>query len=356
MALVHADRVEETSTTTGTGTYNLGGATVGFRTFVAGIATTNTCYYCVTDGTDWEIGLGTVTDATPDTLARTRILASSNSHAAVNWAAGTRRIFCMPTAARPKDIAPVKGMIWDLNMSNAADTVNDITVAAGEATDETGEVVMVLPSAITKQLDANWAVGNNAGGLNTGAKANSTWYEVHLIMRQDTGVVDVMFSTTANRGTLPANYTHQRRIGWIQNNAAPTILQFTQNGDYVTLAVPINDNSVTLTVTAAPITLTAPPGSIARFRATTTWNTSVNAALVVAFKEVDAEDGTAPNDTTGLGSLGFADIAGGSAGHFELRVNASSQIEHDADAATGSPTFDTSIFGWIDDRRRFRNA
>ncbi len=94
MALAIADRVKETSTTTGTGTYSLAGAVTGFRTFVAGIATGNTCYYVATDGTDWEVGLGTVTDATPDTLARTTILASSNAGAAVNWGAGTRTLFC----------------------------------------------------------------------------------------------------------------------------------------------------------------------------------------------------------------------------------------------------------------------
>lgn len=93
MALVYADRVQETSTTTGTGTYDLAGAVTGFQTFVAGIATGNTCYYTATDGTDWEVGLGTVTDAATDTLARTTILASSNAGAAVSWGAGAKTLF-----------------------------------------------------------------------------------------------------------------------------------------------------------------------------------------------------------------------------------------------------------------------
>jgi hypothetical protein len=100
MALVYADRVKETSTTTGTGTYNLAGAVTGFQGFVAGIATGNTCYYTATDGTDWEVGIGTVTDATPDTLARTTILQSSNSDNAVNWGAGTRTLFVTQPADR----------------------------------------------------------------------------------------------------------------------------------------------------------------------------------------------------------------------------------------------------------------
>lgn len=98
MALVYADRVKETSVTTGTGTYNLNGTVTGYRTFVAGIGNANTCFYCAENGIDWEVGLGTVTDAAPDTLARTTILASSNGGAAVDWAAGTKTVFCTAPA------------------------------------------------------------------------------------------------------------------------------------------------------------------------------------------------------------------------------------------------------------------
>lgn len=349
MSLVHADRVKETSTTTGTGTYSLAGAATGYRTFVAGVGNGNTCYYVATDGTDWEIGLGTVTDATPDTLARTRIYKSSNSNNAVNWAAGTRDIFCSPVAEVIMNAAPPRGHLWGLEMSNAADAANDITVANGVATDENGEVSILLTSAITKQLDAAWAVGTNAGGLNTGAKAANTWYEVHLIQRQDTGVVDVMFTTTANRATLPANYTHQRRIGWIRTDATPSIRAFTQKGDYFTLTTQINDVSATATTSAAAVTLTAPPNSIARFRATTTSTTSVNTTNITVFSEI-VEGNVTPDDTAGIGSIGACDIAGAAGGHFELRVDASSQIEHDSDGA--SYTFDISTFGWIDSRLR----
>ena len=108
MALVYADRVQETSTTTGTGTYDLAGAATGYQTFVAGIGTANICYYCATDGTDWEIGIGIVTDAGTDTLSRTTIVASSNSDAAVNWGAGTRTIFCTIPAVSTWDIGDIK--------------------------------------------------------------------------------------------------------------------------------------------------------------------------------------------------------------------------------------------------------
>ena len=79
MAFQIKDRVQETTTTTGTGTLNLAGAVDSFQTFVAGVGDGNTTYYAITDGNGsaWEVGIGTVTDASPDTLARTTVLGSS---------------------------------------------------------------------------------------------------------------------------------------------------------------------------------------------------------------------------------------------------------------------------------------
>ena len=92
MALQIHDRVKETTTTTGTGTYTLAGAVTGFETFTANLDNGDTTYYCCTDNTDFEIGIGTFTSS-GTTLARTTILASSNSNSAVNWSSGTRTIF-----------------------------------------------------------------------------------------------------------------------------------------------------------------------------------------------------------------------------------------------------------------------
>jgi len=92
MALVIKDRVKETTTTTGTGTYTLAGAVSGFETFTANLSNSDTTYYVCTDNTDFEVGLGTFTSS-GTTLARTTILASSNSNNAVNWSSGTRSVF-----------------------------------------------------------------------------------------------------------------------------------------------------------------------------------------------------------------------------------------------------------------------
>ena len=92
MALVLSDRAKETTTTTGTGTYTLAGAVTGFETF-ASIGNGNTTFYACTDGTDFEVGVGTYTSS-GTTLARTTILQSSNSDNAVSWSSGTKTIFC----------------------------------------------------------------------------------------------------------------------------------------------------------------------------------------------------------------------------------------------------------------------
>jgi hypothetical protein len=107
MALVINDRVKETSTTTGTGTLNLAGAETGYEGFVAGVGTGNTTYYAIelNSANEWEVGIGTVTDAAPDTLSRDTIISSSNGDAAVNFSAGTKNVFC--TLPAKKTISPV---------------------------------------------------------------------------------------------------------------------------------------------------------------------------------------------------------------------------------------------------------
>jgi len=77
MALVFADRVQETTTTAGTGTVTLAGAVAGFQSFSA-IGNGNTTYYTIVNGNNWETGVGTYTSA-GTTLSRDTVFASSNS-------------------------------------------------------------------------------------------------------------------------------------------------------------------------------------------------------------------------------------------------------------------------------------
>jgi len=100
MALVLADRVRETTTTTGTGTVTLAGAVTGFQSFAV-VGDGNTTYYTIAgQGTaEWEVGIGTYTSS-GTTLARTTVLASSNSGSLVSFSAGTKDVFVTYPAGR----------------------------------------------------------------------------------------------------------------------------------------------------------------------------------------------------------------------------------------------------------------
>ena len=92
MALILADRVRDTTTTTGTGTVTLSGtAPTGYQNFSV-IGNGNTTYYTINAGSQWEVGIGTYSDVGP-TLARTTVLESSHGGALVNFSAGVKDVF-----------------------------------------------------------------------------------------------------------------------------------------------------------------------------------------------------------------------------------------------------------------------
>ena len=98
MPIVLKDRVKTTTTTTGTGTLTLSTAATGYQAFSA-IGDGNQTYYMITDGTNWETGLGTYT-ASGTTLSRQQVFESSNAGALVNWGAGSKDVLCgWPSAA-----------------------------------------------------------------------------------------------------------------------------------------------------------------------------------------------------------------------------------------------------------------
>ena len=130
MALIVNDRVKETSTTTGTGTINLAGAETGYESFVSGIGTGNTTYYAIelNSANEFEVGIGTVTDASPDTLSRDTVISSSNSDAKVNFSAGTKNVFCTLPAKRAMSPSMTA---TDYLVTHATTLSQDQTIASG---------------------------------------------------------------------------------------------------------------------------------------------------------------------------------------------------------------------------------
>src|SRR6056300_926447 len=151
MALVVNDRVKETSTTTGTGTFDLAGAVSGFESFVAGIGNTNTTYYAiVNENGEFEGGLGSVTDAATDTLLSDTILSSSNSDSAVNFSAGLKEVFCTLPACKAV-ILDSSGDIVANNGSNLTN-LNADNLASGTVPD--ARFPATLPASSGSNLTA----------------------------------------------------------------------------------------------------------------------------------------------------------------------------------------------------------
>lgn len=155
MALVLKDRVKETTTTTSTGTYTLAGAAPGYQAFSV-IGDGSITYYAVTNGTDWEVGIGTYTSS-GTTLSRDTILESSNSGNAVNWGAGAKDVFVTYPAEKS-------------SVSYTATRTANYTAGANEGvpTNTTGGAFTVtLPASpitgiqvVVMDMAGNWGANN----------------------------------------------------------------------------------------------------------------------------------------------------------------------------------------------------
>lgn len=121
----------------------------------------------------------------------------------------------------------VRNMISGLTLSVDTDTDHDIAVAVGQCIDSANEQALILGTVITKQTDAVFAEGDDAGGMFTGTVAADTWYAVHLIEKDSDGTIDVGFDTSSTAANIPAGYTRYRRIGWVLTDSSANIINFT---------------------------------------------------------------------------------------------------------------------------------
>lgn len=175
MAHVTADRVRDTSTTTGTGAFAVSGtAPTGYRTFSAVLTTNDTCWYAIQHQTaaEWEVGLGTYSSA--NTITRTTVLASSNSGSAVSFSAGTKDVFITLAASKTVQqdasgnvgigtsspsykltVSGAVGVIFaNINMNDAYDVAWGTSVVRG-ATGASGYVALAPNGAYTVFADVN---------------------------------------------------------------------------------------------------------------------------------------------------------------------------------------------------------
>ena len=252
MALVLKDRVKETTTTTGTSSaYALAGAVTGFQSFTSGLSNADTTYYCCTDGTSFEIGLGTFTSS-GTTLARTTILESSNSNNAVDWASGTRDIFITQPAEKAVflnssnhletdgGVIALKngGAQSELRLYCESSNAHYAGLKAPAHADFTDNVTSTLPSV----------TGNLIGTANADVPATvSSSAEVDHVLVNDGGVLKK--STVGNLGISGGSLTVQDEGSALSTDA--TTLNFVgagvaASGTGATKTITIDDNADTV--------------------------------------------------------------------------------------------------------------
>ena len=172
MALVLADRVQETTTSTGTASVLLSGAVNGYQTFTAGVGNGNTCYYTIYDSTSfaWEVGIGTYTTS-PNTLTRNTILSSSNSGSAINLAGNTAAVWVDYPSGKSvyKD---ANGNVsansftpgWTSNTTASATTTLTVISSYYQRFVGTLTQTVILPDATTVSLGQGFIIDNDSTG------------------------------------------------------------------------------------------------------------------------------------------------------------------------------------------------
>jgi len=203
MALVLKDRVQETTTTTGTGTITLGGAVTGYQSF-SSIGNGNTTYYViyVPGGADWEVGIGTYTSS-GTTLSRTTILASSNSGSLVNFSAGTKNVFC--------DYPAGKAVYQDSN----------------------GLVsVPVLNTTSTTSTTPNLTFNASNSGLTTGASVSGSYLQAVLQNSSGTAGASTNFVLSNDLGTDSTYYGEFGMNSSVYTSGTPADFFSINNGIY----------------------------------------------------------------------------------------------------------------------------
>ncbi len=297
-------------------------------------------------GEDTDNGTNTVTLRAPDSIA-------SNVSFKLPSADGIAGAFLQTDGSgnlsfSSNIVSALSGKILSgLTLSNnVSDATNDIDIASGACVSDDGTTV-ITNSAITKRLDAAWAVGSGNGGLDTGTIANTTYY-VWSIYRPDTGVSDVLFSASKTSPTMPTNYTKKKRIGSFIRSGG-TILAFTQREKFFQYKDFVADISAANPGTSAVLrTLTVPPSTIALINITNQNGSSAggvgNYVLVTSPDQTDAAP-SGSNCTLSNAPDVNASIA---CARIEVPTDSSSRIRTRNSSSGASDTLRVSTIGYID--------
>ena len=199
MALVIKDRVKQTTTTTGTGTLTLNGSVAGFQSFAAALSDGDTTYYAILEPSTnaWEVGLGTWNEGS-SLLARTTILASSNSNSAVNLTAQSE-VFI----TQPADKAAFFNADGDLALTR--DPQSSLQAATKQYVDTIAAAGIHYHAPVRVEHPSNLTATYNNGTAGVGATLTNSGTQAALVL-------DSITMVSADR-VLVSNQTDQTQNG-----------------------------------------------------------------------------------------------------------------------------------------------
>lgn len=171
MALVLADRVLETTTTTGSGTITLAGAKAGYQSFSV-VGNGNTTYYTIAGITEWEVGIGTYTSS-GTTLSRDTVLSSSSGGGKVTFSAGSKDVFVTYPAGR--SVESTSATITTLNGTTLGYTSANITTVTGTTISATNMGAQATTHLQAASANITTITGTTIGSTTgtTGLRASS---------------------------------------------------------------------------------------------------------------------------------------------------------------------------------------
>ena len=251
-------------------------------------------------------------------------------------------------------VAVGRSAIAGLVISSDADSDHDILIAIGIAIDNANGAVLELTTAITKRIDAGWAAGDDAGGLFTGAVANTTWYHLFLIKKDSDNSIDAGFDTSVTAANIPTGYTAFRRLGSVLTNGSANIIGFTAtetDGGGLTVEWKVTLDDVVdydaATTRQTPV-LSVPTGIVvlARMRIEGQFiSTAALQAWVRSTSYTDAPADGTNQDVVAQTSVGIQML------WKEVETDTLGQIAHRSTHGVGEGNFSIATQGYIDFRR-----
>lgn len=233
-----------------------------------------------------------------------------------------------------------------------------VNVAVGQCADTTGAYLLEISSAFSKLIQGtgSWTAGSGNNGLDTGARASSTWYHVWVIAKADGTSEDILFSTSATAPSMPSTYTLKQRIGSVKTNGSGLLENnWLQDGDRFMWLVPVDDvsaaNPGTSAVTRA---LSTPPGVRTLAFGVHGFNTAAtgdNPAGIYLSDLAQTNSAPSANLNTMIAYSTTAHIANARA-PFKVRTDTSSSIRSRCQLSSAGMTLVISTHGWIDPRWR----